>query len=112
MNLLTRVDLAIGGVMDKIFTLRGECQPLDLARLLRRAVTTNERKTLKSVYAPNRYTILLTDQDMARIEPIKNEIMEDLELVLQKILADQSLLIVGPTHLELAVSPELGPKQV
>jgi len=101
MTYLTRMDLALGGLMERLFCLRRRFQPSDLARLLTRAVLANERKTLATTCVPNCYLIEMAPGDLARLEPIRPEVEKDLFQVLSDLVAGQDLEALGPLSVEL-----------
>ena len=112
MNYPTRLDLFLGGFMDKVFSLRKHYQPIDLARMLLREVTTNERKTLKQTFAPNILVVLLAEPDMERLEPIYREVVNDLKQTTEEFIERQELNMTGPLSLAMEASPELKKGQV
>ena len=112
MKYLTRFDMAVGGMVEKMFKLHRGFQPVDLARLLVREVMRNERISLKSTYVPNTYTVLLSADDLEGLDPLKTEVLGDLHDVLRDFVHSQELEIVGPLRVKMESSPELGPGRV
>ncbi len=112
MKLLTQFDMAVGGMVERMFKLHRSFQPVDLARLLVREVMRNERISLKSTYVPNTYTVQLSGSDLERLEPLKKEVLGDLNEVLTDFVSSQDLVTVGPLRVEMEASPELAPGRV
>ena len=62
MGFLTRVDNAILGAIEKVFRVKRPLQPIDVAILLKRAVSSSEIKLPYDTYIPDRWTVLLPEQ--------------------------------------------------
>ena len=112
MTYLTRLDLAVSAVFERVFRLRRRYQPVDIARLLVRTVKRSERRTLQTTYVANSYRVEASREDLGRLEPIRAEILADLEQVVRDYVERQGLVMVGPLHLSLEISPALAPGQV
>ena len=112
MKYLTRFDMAVGGMVERVFKLHRSFQPIDLARLLVREVMRNERISLKATYVPNIYTVQLSEEDLERLEPLKNEVLGDLKDVLTGFVSSQELVTVGPLQVGIEASRELGAGKV
>ncbi len=112
MTYLTRMDLAVGGVLERVFRLRRRYQPVDMAHLLLRTVKRSQRRTLETTYVANSYLVQACPDDLERLEPIRAEILADLEQVVRDYLERQGLVMVGPLRLDLEPSPALAPGQV
>jgi hypothetical protein len=70
MGFLTRVDNAISGAVEKIFRVRSAVQLVDIAILLKRAVSSSEIKLPYDTYVPDRWTVLLPEQMYDEMEPL------------------------------------------
>lgn len=108
MNYLTRMDLALGALMDNVFRLGRGFQPADIARLLRRSAVAKERKTLTASFVPNLYLVGLAEEDHQRMEPIEHEIITDLTQALQVFVSRQGLMTLGPLKVTMHPEERLG----
>jgi hypothetical protein len=107
MNLLTNLDLNIGELMDRVFKPRRDFQPVDLARMLRKTAIRNERKTLTTTFVPDAYQIQICQEDAEMIEPVKEEILADLNQAMALFVAQQPVEVLGEVQISLTPAPDL-----
>jgi hypothetical protein len=80
MNVLKSVETTIANLVEGVFgrLFRSEVRPMELARKLAREMDEHRTTSVSRVYAPNEYSVWLSQQDRARYEGVEQEVIDEL----------------------------------
>lgn len=80
MNPLRRIENAIAGLVEGGFgrAFRSEVRPMELAHKLAREMDEHATASVSRTYAPNEYSVWLSERDRERYEGVEHEIVEEL----------------------------------
>lgn len=80
MNPLRRIENAIAGLVEGGFgrAFRSEVRPMELAHKLAREMDEHATASVSRTYAPNEYSVWLSERDRERYEGVEHEIAEEL----------------------------------
>ena len=101
MDLLTRLERAIEGAVEGIFshTFRGRVQPLDVARRLTRSMEDHKIVSVSQTYVPNRFEVALHPEDYKTIQPFEHAIMPELVRHVEESAASARYGLLGKPHI-------------
>ena len=107
MNILTRADIGLGALLERLFNLRPGFMPSDLARHLKKEALRGELRTLTGRLAPDHYWVGISPLEMERLLPIRDEIESDLARCLESFFRGEGLKTDLPVKVRLlAAGPE------
>lgn len=80
MNPLRRIENVIAGLVEGGFgrVFRSEVRPMELAHKLAREMDEHATTSVSRTYAPNEYSVWLSERDRERYEGVEHEIVEEL----------------------------------
>jgi hypothetical protein len=80
MNPLRRIENVIAGLVEGSFgrVFRSEVRPMELAHKLAREMDEHATASVSKTYAPNEYSVWLSERDRERYEGVEHEIAEEL----------------------------------
>lgn len=97
MDLLTRLERAIEGAFEGIFshTFRGRVQPLDIAKRLTRSMEDHKIVSVSRIFVPNEFEVALHPEDYKTIAPFEHAIMPELIHHLEESAAGANYGLLG-----------------
>jgi hypothetical protein len=80
MNPLRRIENVIAGLVEGSFgrVFRSEVRPMELAHKLAREMDEHATASVSRTYAPNEYSVWLSERDRARYEGVELQVIEEL----------------------------------
>ncbi|HTC61144.1 MAG TPA: FhaA domain-containing protein [Solirubrobacteraceae bacterium] len=80
MNPLRTLENMIAGLVEGTFgrVFKAEVRPMELAHKLAREMDENKTISVSRVYAPNEYSVWLSQRDRARYEGVEQEVIDEL----------------------------------
>lgn len=114
MKLLERIEQRLGSCIEGIFRKRvaRRIEPVEVGRALLSAVDRHKRVSMACVYAPNKFTITLSDGDLAELSCIARTLETELKGVLHEKAEKDQLRFVGDISLTFQADPELSRGQL
>jgi len=109
MNPLRTLENMIAGLVEGTFgrVFRSEVRPMELAHKLAREMDENTTVSVSRVYAPNEYSVWLSQRDRARYEGVEDEVIEELcAYLLEHARAEDFALASGP-HISFHTDEDL-----
>ncbi len=107
MDLLTRLERAIEGAVEGIFshTFRGRVQPLDVARRLSRSMEDHKIVSVSQTYVPNEFEVALHPEDYKTIQPFEHAILPELSRHVEESAAGAKYGLLGKPHIAFKEDP-------
>ena len=101
MNVLKSVETTIANLVEGAFgrIFRSEVRPVELARKLAREMDEHRTESLSRVYAPNEFSIWLSERDRARYEGVEHEVIDELCAYLLEHARREGLILSSPPHI-------------
>ncbi len=97
-----------GLVEGSIFRLlRSRVEPVEIAKRLGYAMEGEQRVGVGRTIVPNRYTVLLNEEDYAGLEPIAESIQQELEVYLGDLARERGFVFLAPPYVELRAAAGL-----
>jgi hypothetical protein len=92
----------LGGLVEGLFskTFRSGVQPVEIAKRIQRAMEDGRSVGVSEVWAPNRFELTLSQEDLARYEQAKDAIVSELRRVVRETAAERGWGLVGPPEIE------------
>jgi hypothetical protein len=109
MNPLRTLENMIAGLVEGTFgrVFRSEVRPMELAHKLAREMDENTTVSVSRVYAPNEYSVWLSQRDRVRYEGVEDEVIEELcAYLLEHARAEDFALASGP-HISFHTDEDL-----
>jgi hypothetical protein len=100
----------LGGLVEGLFskTFRSSVQPVELARRVVREQDAGRQVGVSEVWAPNRFEIALSPEDMRRYEHAVSALVAELATIVRENAAERGYGLVGPPQIELVADERLG----
>lgn len=109
MPILRDFERRLGGLVEGLFskTFRSGVQPVELAKLIQRRMEDGRSVGVSEVWAPNRFELSLSPDDLARYEQAEAAIVSELRRVVRETAAERGWGLVGPPEIEFRADPRL-----
>lgn len=109
MRLLERIEHRLGSLIEGAFRRRipRRIEPVEVGRALLAAVDKHKRVSMACVYAPNKFTVFLSEGDHADLSSLARTLEEELKGVLREKAEKDQLRFIGPVTLAFAPDPQL-----
>lgn len=92
--------------------LKGKIQPVDIAKRLAREMRDKKRVSVNLVYAPNDYTVFLSQEDWRVMESISGALAKELQEYLALKAQEKDYTLVAKPTVTLCGDNELSPGQM
>ena len=114
MDLLTRVERAIEGVFEGLFShrFRGRVQPLEVARRLTRAMEDQKMVSVSQVFVPNEFVVSLHPEDLQSVAPFESAIMPELTRHVEQTASEQGYGLLGRVAICFKEDPSVAPGDI
>jgi hypothetical protein len=101
MNLLKSVETTIANLVEGAFgrMFRSEVRPMELARKLAREMDEHRTESVSRIYAPNEFSVWLSQQDRDRYEGVEDEVIDDLCAYLLEHARREELILASPPRI-------------
>jgi hypothetical protein len=108
-SLLERIEHRLSSWIEGAFRRRipRRVEPLEVGRTLLSAVDRHKRVSMACVYAPNKFTIILSQGDLEDMSSLARTLEGELKGVLQEKAEKDQLRFIGPLSVAFAADPEL-----
>lgn len=114
MNLLERIEHRLSTWIEGAFrrSIPRQIEPVEVGRALLAAVDRSKRISMACVYAPNRFSICLSEPDLADLSSLTRTLEAELKGVLQQKAEKDQLRFIGPISLVFLADPQLARGQL
>jgi hypothetical protein len=114
MDLFTRVERALEGVVEGVFSraFRTQLQPIEVAKRLTREVESHRTMSVSATYVPNVYTVALHPDTYAVFDAISARLLGELEQYLREFTAERQYQTVGPLAVRLIEDVSVKPNDM
>lgn len=92
--------------------LRGQLQPVEIAKRLSRVMESNQNVGVGHVFVPNEYKVSLCPRDFERLQSIKATMERELENYLEGVAREKRFSLVSRPSVTLDPDDALAPRQV
>lgn len=99
----------IEGFFKDKFSSQTRVQPHDIAKKLARTMRNKRRVSVANIYVPNRYTIVLSQEDFDGLKAITQPLAEELADYLIKKAAEKEFTLVSRPSIEFIQQEDLQP---
>src|SRR6202022_1431456 len=101
MNVLKSVETTIANLVEGAFgrIFRSEVRPVELARKLAREMDEHRTESLSRVYAPNEFSIWLSEKSRPRYEGVEHEVIDELCAYLLEHARREGLILSSPPQI-------------
>ena len=102
MPILRDFERRLGGLVEGLFskTFRSGVQPVEIAKRIQREMEDGRSVGVSEVWAPNRFELTLSGEDLARYEQAEDAIAAELRRVVRETAAERGWGLVGPPEIE------------
>jgi len=109
MNPLKTLENTIAGLVEGAFgrVFRSEVRPMELARKLAREMDENRTASVSRVYAPNEYSVWLSQPDRERYEGVEDEVIDELCAYLLEHARGEDLALASRPHISFHTDERL-----
>lgn len=109
MNPLRRIENAIAGLVEGGFgrAFRSEVRPMELAHKLAREMDEHATASVSRTYAPNEYSVWLSERDRERYEGVEHEIAEELCAYLLEHARREGYALAAALHVSFHTDEDL-----
>jgi hypothetical protein len=92
----------LGGLVEGLFskTFRSGVQPVEIAKRIQREMEDGRSVGVSEVWAPNRFELTMSREDLARYEQAEDAISAELRRVVRETAAERGWGLVGPPEVE------------
>jgi hypothetical protein len=99
----------LGGLVEGLFskTFRSGVQPVEIAKRIQREMEDGRSVGVSEVWAPNRFELTMSREDLARYEQAEDAISAELRRVVRETAAERGWGLVGPPEIEFVVDDTL-----
>lgn len=101
MPILRDFERRLGGLVEGLFskTFRSGVQPVEIAKRIQREMEDGRSVGVSEVWAPNRFELTLSREDLARYEQAEDAIAAELRRVVRETAAERGWGLVGPPEI-------------
>lgn len=109
MSLLREFEQKLEAVLEGFFArqFKSGVQPIEIAKKLVRSMDANRTISVSKLYVPNRYTILLSENDLEKLKPFEKTLVKELQGFLLAHARKEGYELLGRPQIELKGAPEL-----
>lgn len=109
MNPLRRIENALAGLVEGGFgrAFRSEVRPMELAHKLAREMDEHATASVSRTYAPNEYSVWLSERDRERYEGVEHEIVEELCAYLLEHARREGYALAAALHVTFHTDEDL-----
>jgi pSer/pThr/pTyr-binding forkhead associated (FHA) protein len=109
MNPLRRIENALAGLVEGGFgrVFRSEVRPMELAHKLAREMDEHATASVSRTYAPNEYSVWLSQRDRARYEGVEHEVIDELCAYLLEHARRESLALASAPRITFHTDQDL-----
>ncbi|NLK01266.1 MAG: DUF3662 domain-containing protein [Clostridia bacterium] len=86
---------------------RGQVQPIEIAKKLKREMYNNKRVSIKEVYVPNKYIVYLYPEDYETVLTINEDLSKELRGYLVHSAKERKLTMTSPPDISFQEDPRL-----
>jgi len=109
LSLLREFEQKLEAVLEGFFTrqFKSGVQPIEIAKKLVRSMDANRTISVSKLYVPNRYTILLSENDLEKLKPFEKTLVTEFQGFLLAHARKEGYELLGRPKIELEGTPEL-----
>ncbi|HEX6332060.1 MAG TPA: DUF3662 and FHA domain-containing protein [Actinomycetota bacterium] len=109
MPILRDFERRLGNLVEGFFAsaFRSGLQPVELAKRVMREMDANKTVGVHDVWAPNRFSFTLSDEDADRFEQAEQALATELKRVVRETASERGWGLVGPPEIEFVVDEHL-----
>ena len=109
MPILREFERRLGGMVEGLFskTFRSGLQPIEIAKRVTREMEDGRSVGVSEVWAPNRFELTLSPDDLARYRQAEDVIVAELKRVIRDTAAERGWGLVGPPEVEFHEDQDL-----
>jgi hypothetical protein len=109
MPILRDFERRLGSLVEGFFatTFRSGLQPVELAKRVMREMDANKTVGVHEVWAPNRFSFTLSEDDADKFEQAEQALATELKRVVRETAAERGWGLVGPPEIEFVVDDGL-----
>ena len=102
MPILREFERRLGGMVEGLFskTFRSGVQPIEIAKRVTREMEDGRTVGVSEVWAPNRFELSLSPDDLGRYRQAEDVIVAELKRVIRDTAAERGWGLVGPPEVE------------
>ncbi|MDI6822661.1 MAG: DUF3662 and FHA domain-containing protein [Actinomycetota bacterium] len=82
-------------------------QPIELAKKLVREMERNKTVSIERIYAPNEYTLYLSEEDKKNLESIEEPLLSELKDFLMRQAKKDGLTFISPPEIKISARDDL-----
>lgn len=111
MDILAKLERALEKSIEGIFSraFGGKIQPVEIGKKLAWEMDSRKTVSISQVYAPNRYTVFLSPNDLKSFEPYQGSLIPELEKYLADWAKGRGYHLVGKPEVSFESDENLGP---
>ncbi len=109
MSILRRFERRLESLVEGLFAsaFRSGLQPVELAKRIMREMDAGKTVGVREVWAPNRFVIVLSEEDARRFEGAEQALAQELARVVRETARERGLGLVGPPEVRFQVDAGL-----
>src|SRR5690554_1478044 len=113
-KILEKIEQRLGSWIEGVFRRRipHQIEPVEVGRALLSAVERHKRVSVSRVYAPNKFSVRMSDSDLSNIRSLTRTLELELKGVLHEKAEKDKLCFIGPLSLTFEADPNLGRGQL
>jgi hypothetical protein len=100
--ILREFERRLGGLVEGLFskTFRSGLQPVEIAKRVMREMEDGRTVGVSEVWAPNRFELSLSPEDLSRYQQAEDVIVSELKRVIRTTAAERGWGLMGPPEIE------------
>lgn len=114
MGALLRFEAFVENLLEGSLTrlLRGQLQPVEIAKRLARAMETSKTVSVGRVFVANQYSVYLNLRDFQRLESVRATMERELAEYLAGVAREQNFFLISKPLIKLELGDGLPPRQI